>query len=266
MSAQQWTERALAEFITDKREDKSQLTDADAKQFNVQVTSSYAKMYLSNPALFKWAGMAAFASHEVGNGMQQAWQLGFGTGTEMFNPAATWIGGIITGRGDQVGPMMGKLLFWALSGGNRLLWANIFWQHVAYRDAGIAAIQGARKAGEVPQSVLDAWLLIDAGAKAKALDKVWQGNAALLEYEQREVLQPKIYDASEVKDLWKAISPDVPSPIPDHGITFTTFVPGGNIGVFADRWKWISDSMLPAWRKLEASDPARTKQLIEALK
>src|SRR4051812_20462588 len=87
LTAKQWLAKALAEFLTDNRADKSQLTDADAKQLNVQVTASYAKMYISNPTVFKWAGMAAFASHEVGGGMQQAWQLGFGTGTEMFNPA-----------------------------------------------------------------------------------------------------------------------------------------------------------------------------------
>src|SRR5689334_21641980 len=102
----------------------------------------------------------------------------------MFNPAATWIGGLLTGRGSGVGAMMGKKLFWALSGGNRIVWADIFWQHVAYRDAGIAALQGVRKAGEVSQAVLDAWLLIDAGARAKDSAKIWQGNAALLEYEQ----------------------------------------------------------------------------------
>ena len=78
--AQYWLEKALAEFITYQRQDPGRMTDNDAKQYNVQVTSSYAKMYLRNPALFKWAGMAAFASHEVGNGMQQAWDLASGLG------------------------------------------------------------------------------------------------------------------------------------------------------------------------------------------
>jgi len=263
---QYWLEKALAEFITYKRQDPDNITDYDAKQYNLQVTSSYAKMYLTKPALFKWAGMAAFASHEVGRGMQQAWQLGFGTGTEMYNPALTWIGGLITGRGGDVGPMMGKLLFWALSGGNRLVWADIFWQHVAYRDAGLRAIQEAQKAGDIPQRVLDAWTTIDSGSRKKETDAVWDGNALLLMYEQQEILQRKIYEAAEVKDLWKAISPDVPSPIPGHTIKFTEYVPNGNIRVFADRWKWIFESMLPAWRNLESSDLDRTEKLVKALK
>ncbi len=265
---QRWLDKAIAEFITYKRADPDNMTTEDAKKYNVQVTSSYAKMYLTNPNLFKWAGMAAFASHEVGNGMQQAWQLGFGTGTEMFTPGATWIGGLITGRGGGVGPMMGKLLFWALSGGNRYVWADIFWQHVAYRDAGLKAIQDARKAGDIPQRVLDAWTLIDNGAKSKESDKIWDGNTALLMYEQQEVLQPKIYEATEVRDkgLWKAISPDVPSPIPGHSVKFISYVPNGDIGVFADRWKWIFESMLPAWVNLDTADAARAKKLIGGLK
>src|SRR5678815_103590 len=79
---QQWVDKAMKEFITYQPQAPGRLTDYDAKQFNVQVTSAYAKIYLARPSIFKWAGMAAFASSEVGRGMQKAWQLGFGTGTE----------------------------------------------------------------------------------------------------------------------------------------------------------------------------------------
>jgi hypothetical protein len=263
---QQWIDKAAKEFITYQRQAPDQLTTEDAKQLNLQVTSAYARMYLTKPSVFKWAGMAAFASSEVGNGMQQAWELGFGTGTEMFTPAAVWVGGLVTGRGGNVGPMMGKLLFWALSGGNRLVWADIFWQHVAYRDAGLATLSDARQANEIPQRVLEAWSLIDAGARKNGLDDVWTGNALLLKYEQQEVLQRQVYDLKEMKDVWPAISPDVPSPIPGHAVSFRSYVPGGNIGVFADRWKWIFDSMLPAWRVLETDEPERTKKLIQGLR
>jgi hypothetical protein len=265
-TSQQWIAKALKEFISYKRQVAERLTDHDAKQLNLQVTSAYARMYLSNPAVFKWAGMAAFASAEVGRGMERAWQLGFGTGTEMFNPLAAWVGGIATGRGSRVGPMMGKLLFWALSGGNRLVWHDIFWQHVAYRDAGIKTLKEARQAGEIPQRVLDAWTMIDGSVKKGDVDDVWTGNAMLLMYEQQEVLQKQIYDAKEVKELWPAISADVPTPIPDHGVKFDSHVPGGNIGVFDDRWKWIFESMLPAWQTLQTDEPERTKQLIQALR
>jgi hypothetical protein len=233
---------------------------------NIQVTSSYAKLYLSNPSIFKWAGMAAFASKEVGKGMAQAWELGFGAGTDPFTAAAVWVGGLVTGRGGDVGPTMGKLLFWALSGGNRLLWDDIVWQHVAYRDAGFKALQEAREAGEVPESSFAGWSIIDSAVRKKEIEEVWMGNALLLLHEQQQVLQPLIYDAKEVKHLWPAISADVPTPIPGHGVNFIDYVPGGNIGNFTDRWKWIFESMLPAWQKLETDSPAWTKKLIGALR
>lgn len=262
----QWIAKAQNEFITYKRQVPGRLTDYDAKQLNFQITASYAKMYLTNPSIFKWAGMAAFASKEVGNGMAQAWELGFGAGTQTFTPAAVWIGGIVAGRGGNVGPRMGKLLFWALTGGNRLVWHDICWQHLAYRDSGIATLEAAHQAGELPGDSFTAWSMIDSGAKKNAIEDVWMGNALLLKYEQQQVLQPQIYDAKEVKDLWLAISPDVPTPIPGHGVNFTSYVPGGNIGNFIDRWKWIFESMLPAWRTLETDSPAWTKKLIGAMR
>ena len=263
---QQWIDTALKEFITYQRQVPGRLTIDDAKQLNLQFTSAYAKMYLTNPSIFKWAGMAAFASSEVGTGMQRAWQLGFGAGTELLTPALAWIGGLVTGRGGSVGPLMGKLLFWALSGGNRLVWHDIFWQHVAYRNSGLGTLKDARQAGEIPQRVLDAWTTIEGGVRKNEIDAVWTGNAMLLMYEQQEILQTQIYDAKEVKELWPAISPDVPTPIPGHGVTFASYVSNGNIGVFSDRWKWIFESMLPAWQTLETDEPERTKRLIQALR
>lgn len=262
-SKNDWLKQALSEFITYKTQVPNQINVSDAQAYNRQVTTAYARMYLSNPAAFKWAGMAAFASKGVGEGMHAAWTLGWGAGAQTFTPAALWIGGLILGR--TATPKMGQLLFWALSGGNRLLWADVFWQHLAYRDAGYQALTDAKAAGEITDRVLAAWTLIDAGVSAKDQDKIWAGNAALLKYEQEVFLQGTIYDRSEVKALWKEISPDVPSPIPGHNIKFIDHVPGGNIGVFADRWKWVEESMLPAWKGLETGDPVRVRKLIGAL-
>jgi hypothetical protein len=57
----------------------------------------------------------------------------------------------------------------------------------------------ARQAGEISQRVLDAWALIYAGAKSKIIDKVWNGNAALLMYEQQEILQKKFMKLTKLK-------------------------------------------------------------------
>jgi hypothetical protein len=262
-SIAQWRELADQKFIHYRRQIPGRLTDVDAKELNRRITASYAKMYLSRPSVFKWAGMAALASAEVGHGMQQAWQLGFGDwGTSAGATALIWVGGLVK-TGKSVGPMLGKKLFWALTGGNRFVWWDIFWQHLAYQEQGIAALVAAHKAGELPLANLQAWQRIDAGNQKSDAAQIWQGNSALLRYEQEFVLQVQVYDRSQ--DLWPVISDDVPSPIPGHGVKFTRYVPGGNIGDLRQRWKWIEESMLPAWKSLETNEPAKVRSLLLAL-
>ena len=43
--------------------------EEDVVSRNHRITSIYAELYWSNRELFKWAGMAAFASHHVGLGL-----------------------------------------------------------------------------------------------------------------------------------------------------------------------------------------------------
>jgi hypothetical protein len=262
-SVSEWRELAYKMFINYKRQVPGRLTDVDAKELNRRITASYAEMYLSRLSVFKWAGMAAFASAEVGRGMQRAWQLGFGDwGLSAGGTSLVWIGGLVK-TGKSVGPMLGKKLFWALSGGNRFVWWDIFWQHLAYREEGIAALMAAHKAGELSQAVLDAWRHIDTGHQSGDSALIWRGNRELLKYEQEVVLQIQVYDRS--RDIWPLISDDVPSPIPEHGVKFTDYVPGGDIGSFKDRWKWIEESMLPAWMSLELNKPEKVRSLLLAL-
>jgi hypothetical protein len=92
---------------------------------------------------------------------------------------------------------------------------------------------------------------------------IWQGNTALLYFEQKEVLQPQVYDRNRA--LWKEVSGWIPSPIPGHRETFGDFSRDGNIGVFEERWEWIERSMLPRWRALADTQPACVKQLLQSL-
>lgn len=154
-SVSQWRELAEKTFINWRQMVPGQMLDIEAKELNRKVTASYAKMYLNRPSLFKWAGMAAFASAEVRRGMQQAWQLGFGDwGMSSGGTLAVWIGGLVK-TGESIGPMLGKKLFWALSGGNRFVWWDIFWQHLAYHEEGIAAFVATHRTGELPLRVLN---------------------------------------------------------------------------------------------------------------
>jgi hypothetical protein len=255
-----WLNKALAK-VRHTPQVKGQLNTFDVFKINEEFTRLYAELYLNDPETFKWAGMAAFASAEVGGGLRSAYHLSFGDDVG-FGKAFTWAGGLAL-TGESIGDVTAKKLFWALSAGNRWVWADIYWQHLAYSEGGLSALERVNRRGELDNRAFEAWQKIDKGKRTNDQDLVWEGNAELLEYEQKMVLQANVYDQS--RDIWKKISSEVPSPVPGHDVKFQDYVKGGDIGNFQERWKWIHESLLPAWRKLESSEPEKVKELLRAL-
>jgi hypothetical protein len=82
-----------------------------------------------------------------------------------------------------------------------------------------------------------------------------QGNTLLLRFEQEITLQGLVYN--QMPDLWKLVSKvtylqlglDL---LPDkkHWTFFKNVVPNGNIASFENRWRWITESMLPLWNQI----------------
>lgn len=218
---------------------------------NKEITRAYAEMYKSDPSTYKWAGMAAFASCKVGEGMKEAQEAQGGW--------KAW--------GASAAGVDAKKLETALVAGNDAVYADIYWQHLAYQGCGIDDIEKAYEEGNITKPVRDAWRKIDAGKRTGNQDLVWEGNGQLLEYEQKTVLQTAVYNTDPA--LWNIASTGalaswwkkIESPIPGDQTTFQSYAQGASIGTFDKRWEWIQKSMLPKWRSL-ASDPAKvTKQL-----
>ena len=221
-------------------------------EMNHRITSAYAEMYLSNPDVFKWAGMAAFASKEVGDGMHQAEAL-----RESGLPYIPFVPGM---------DISGTELLQALAQGNMGVYADLYWQHLAYQGGGIKELEKAYNAGELGRVPFEAWQKIDRGRRENNQSLIWEGNKALLEYEQKTVLQQGVYDQN--RKLWREMSSapvswfqEIESPIPGDGISFNDYKGGGDIGSFDDRWRWISESMLPAWQRLDANRAESTRQV-----
>lgn len=88
---------------------------------------------------------------------------------------------------------------------------------------------------------------------------IWRGNILLLELEQDRTLQGGVYReyprTAAGMSKWFTIN----SPIPG-GPSFQSFVPGGNIGNFNDRWKWVSEALVPEWRALYEADQEKVKK------
>ena len=214
---------------------------------NEAITAAYAEMYLRNPQVYKWAGMAALTSATVGRGMYI-----------MRGLRQARLGSVVGLFGDEVAET-----FRNLGIGNRAVFTDIYWQHMAYEQGGLAEIERIFRAGQLDRRALRGWRQIDAGRRTGDQELIWAGNTELLHFEQKHVLQLQVYDRNQA--LWREVSAWIPSPIPGHRETFADFAPDGNIGAFAERWRWITDSMLPRWRELSETQPARVKRLLQSL-
>lgn len=209
---------------------------------NEAVTRAYAELYFLDPATYKWAGMAAFASDLVGDGIRQA-----DAGRRSGLP---WVPGLSDFSFTE--------LSLALQGGNALVFADIYWQHLAYEHGGLEAIEGAFRVDEIDELAVAGWRSIDGGRRSGDQDAIWAGNRRLLRYEQEFTLQEGVYDHH--RHTFRRLSSEVPglvapltSPIPGDPVTFQDHHSWGDIGDFGDRWSWITESMLPAWREHEPS-------------
>jgi hypothetical protein len=222
-------------------------------EMNRRITSAYARMYLSNPRLFKWAGMAAFASKAVGDGIRQAQDF-----SEAFLPLPP-IPGIdatmITGT---------EIKQW-LAQGNMLVYADIYWQHLAFAESGLEMLRYEESQERLMPVPLRGWTTIATGARSGDEEAIWAGNRELLRFEQWETLQKGVYGPN--RELWRTLCSrpvkwfqTFASPIPGDPTPFE----GSDFGDPEQRWRWIDGSMLPAWRRLE-SDRARARDLLSAL-
>lgn len=212
---------------------------------NEYVTAAYAEMYLRNPAVYKWAGMAALTSAAVGRGMYMIHGLKHSHMGLMV--------GLFSREVAQVSAMLGA--------GNLAVFEDIYWQHLAYERAGITELERMYRAGALDRRVIQAWRQIEQGRRAGDPALIWAGNRGLLHYEQQQVLQPAVYDGD--RELWKALSGWILSPIPGHVETIEAFAPGANIGIFDDRWAWIEQRMLPRWQALADQQPGRVERRLQ---
>ncbi|MFO7171274.1 MAG: DUF2515 family protein [Chloroflexota bacterium] len=234
-----WEQQAVRRIGVDLG---GELGTLDLLRRNLHITEAYAEMYLRAPEVYKWAGMAALTSATVGRGMHLMLAL-------RYSGASVLIG---------LWPREAEVMFRQLCAGNALVFADIYWQHLAYERAGLAEIEAIAASEGLVEQLLDGWRQIDAGRRGGDPELVWRGNTLLLEYEQRQVLQPGVYDTDPA--LWQRIAGWIPSPIPEQYETFASFSSGSDVGVFAARWRWIVERMLPRWQELSDERRAQVDQ------
>ena len=236
---------------------------------NVEISSRYAWMYRLMPA-FKWAGMAAIASHHVRLAL-----FPFRLDTDHT--------GYVDIPHSLVRP---RLLLMedvnTIRMTNNAIFDDIFWVHFAYlcADDGIECLRALLRAERHYAPILSGFEAIDEGrrvledrtasaeARSTAEDLIWRGNIQLLEHEQRALVQPNfdrlscafarlISIGSATTFEVRGIRRDVAYFSPFYLSSLPRAVPHGlpawpRITRFDDRWRWVVTSVVPRFRRFDA--------------
>jgi hypothetical protein len=238
---------------------------------NVEISSRYAWIYKFLPACFKWAGMAAFASHHVRLAL---FPFRLDTDRTGYVDIPRSLGRrkvLLTGDVDTIRTT------------NNAIFNDIFWVHLAYgtADDGIERLRALLRADRHYAPVLSGFEAIDRGrlvlddvtaspeARRLAGGLIWEGNVRLLEHEQRALVQPNFDRLScpfaRLFSIGSALSFEVRG-VRQEASYFTSFylsafgrgVPQAlraqawpRITRFDDRWQWIVRSIVPRFQKFD---------------
>ena len=239
---------------------------------NMEISSCYAWMYELQPTGFKWAAMAAFASHHVRLALFPLRWDDDGTGYVDIPHSLTRRKLLLT---EDVNTIRAT---------NNAIFDDIFWVHLAYASAddGIERLRGLLQAEAHYAPVLAGFEAIDEGrrvledgtasreARRAADDLVWAGTVQLLEHEQRALVQP-CFDRLSCA-FARLVSVGATTSFEVRGVRqevayFTSFyvhsltrgVPHSlrartwpRITRYDDRWRWLAASVVPRFRRLDA--------------
>lgn len=238
---------------------------------NMEISSRYAWLHAQQPVCFKWAAMAAIASHHA-RLVLYPFRLGADRSGYVDLPRSLSRWRLLTEDAN----MMREV--------NNAIYDDIFWVHLAYLASadGIEDLRRLLRAQPQYAGLLSAFETIDRGravladqgspqeARRAAADIVWAGNLALLEHEQRVVVQPLFDRLSGT--FARLVSMGSTTTFEVRGLRqevryFTSFsaysLTGGfpaalrtrtvpRITRFEDRWRWLETSVVPRFRRLDA--------------
>jgi len=158
---------------------------------NMEISSRYAWLHAQQPLCFKWAAMAAIASHHA-RLVLYPFRLDADHSGYVDLPRSLSRWRLLTEDANKMREV------------NNAIYDDIFWVHLAYLAAadGVEDLQRLLRPHRQYAALLSAFETIDRGravladqgspqeARRAAHDMVWAGNLVLLEHEQRVVVQP----------------------------------------------------------------------------
>jgi hypothetical protein len=254
------------------------------RERNQAITARYAGFYLDCQALFKWAGMAVFASHQVGEALlPYDFSLLEGGVPNWKDPK----------RELPLPPRLVQELE-LLRTTNNKVYDDIAWAHLAYRApaGGLAVVEAGLADLSTHQRMLDGFRNIDEGrellkgnalAQMQGISRIWLGNQLLLEHEQTVMVQPAFEELGPKFEFVLSESTHLKFDAEEFNV-FTRYQTSFWLFMFTrgvlfllrtlslpeirsldQRWYWIQKRVLRIWKYLDGKpDKARDSVLAKA--
>jgi len=261
---------------------------------NVLINKAYAKMFLKNPQVYLWPGMASYASSKVGGSMKLVENL---RDLLKWTPAAKAVEQAVCWSMDlpDAADVWNMLMV-----GNEKIFADIYWQWIAFDEGRYEELQCILhdRSPDMWESVgLDmmdlesleystkGWYEVYTGMQQTPINAelIWEGNLKLLHHEQHSAqawfygdLEQKLGNLcnliDDLHDSDKAVEKYLghigasllSNPIPGGADLFKSCKGKKNIANFPNRWEWITGSndcsvapMGPTWKRLVQQDTSR---------
>ncbi len=254
---------------------------------NRAITAAYAAWFLQEPWLFKWAGMAAFASDQVGIALATAEML-------MAPHQALWEDGVPppnTALLDLLRDLYGRSVSLALfvpialhegataqlledlrviKQANDAIFHDTGWAHLAYIHGGLAALESCLTSSD-ERPLLEAFRMLDEGAHrlcdpptaAEGCALIDQAAVAMLRHEQMTILPPYMERLSDPGRRLASLGTwldfeGVPGMVGQPSFSgyfgpLAVLLGTRSIANTTDRWTWIEHDLLPRWFALSAA-------------
>lgn len=247
--------------------------ESDVLGRNRTITTYYAQLYLNAPHLYKWAGMAAFASFHIGDKLELwNWKE---SGTKSLSQTCNKQNKTIEDD-FQVVRILNNIIFSEIGS------ALLMFQQLDY--ASFKAWQLAQGKHPIITSAFEklneARERLEKDGVSDEFNKlVWQANVDILWHEQSEVVQPffdKLSDVfSSAMTLFASFDYQVNHSSTDWNtasrfISFmvksklTSNVPGSiipNVTELDQRWYWISKDLVRKWHTVESDSNTIQEEL-----
>jgi hypothetical protein len=254
---------------------------------NRAITAAYAGWYRQEPWLFKWAGMAAFASDQVGVALATAEMLmaphralredgvpppdaalldllrdlyGRGVTVALFVPIALHEG--------ATAQLLEDLR--VIKQANDAIFNDTGWAHLAYIHGGLKALEACLTA-DAERPLLEAFRMLDEGAHRLCDPSTFEEGrvlidraaVAMLRHEQMTILPPYMERLSDLGRRLASLGTwldfeGAAGPMGQPSFSGYFGLPAVLLGTRSiastqDRWTWIENDLLPRWFALSAA-------------